>query len=83
MTYAVEFGQDSMTVRMGDGSVVFSGIGAGTVGIKQSGAGMALIIQPGAGVEPDGLRLLAGNRGRFRAAPWRFNGDVAFVDMLF
>ena len=48
--YTVEFGQDRMTVRMGEGSVTFSGIGAGTVGIKQGGAGMALITQPGAGL---------------------------------
>ena len=48
--YTVEFGQDSMTVRMGEGSVTFSGIGAGTVGIKQGGGGMALISQPGAGL---------------------------------
>ena len=46
--YTVEFGEDSMTVRMGEGSVTFSGIGAGTVGIKQGDGGMALITQPGA-----------------------------------
>ncbi len=46
--YTVEFGQDSMTVRMGEGSVTFSGIGAGTVGIKHGDGGMALITQPGA-----------------------------------
>lgn len=48
--YTVEFGQDSMTVRMGEGSVTFSGIGAGTVGIKHGDGGMALITQPGAGL---------------------------------
>ena len=48
--YTVEFGQDRMTVRMGEGSVTFSGIGAGTVGIKQGGAGRALITRPGAGL---------------------------------
>jgi hypothetical protein len=49
--YTVEFGQDSMTVRMGEGSVTFSGIGAGTVGIKHGDGGMALITQPGAGLD--------------------------------
>ena len=48
--YSVEFGDNSMTVRMAEGSVTFSGIGAGTVGIKQGGGGMALITQPGAGL---------------------------------
>ena len=46
--YTVEFGEDSMTVKMGEGSVTFSGIGAGTVGIKQGDGGMALITRPGA-----------------------------------
>ncbi len=46
--YSVEFGQDSMTVRMGEGSVTFTGIGAGTVGIKHGDGGMALITQPAA-----------------------------------
>ncbi len=48
--YTVEFGQDSMTVRMGEGSVTFTGLGAGTVGIKHGDGGMALITQPGAGL---------------------------------
>ena len=46
--YSVEFGDNSMTVRMGEGSVTFTGIGAGTVGIKHGDGGMALITQPGA-----------------------------------
>jgi hypothetical protein len=48
--YTVEFGQDSMTVKIGDGSVTFQGIGSGTIGIKQGDGGMALISQPGAGL---------------------------------
>ena len=47
-SYSVEFGQDSMTVRMGEGSVTFKGIGSGTVGIRQGDGGMALISQPSA-----------------------------------
>ncbi len=48
--YAVEFGADGTTVRMGGGSVTFKGIGAGTIGIKQGDGGMALISAPGAGL---------------------------------
>ncbi len=46
--YTVEFGDDIMTVKMGEGSVTFNGIGAGTLGIKMGGAGMALVTRPGA-----------------------------------
>lgn len=46
--YTVEFGDNSMTVKLGEGSVTFNGIGAGTLGIKMGGAGMALVTQPGA-----------------------------------
>ena len=49
-SYSVEFGQDSMTVKLGSGSVTFKGIGAGTIGIKQGDGGMALITQPSANV---------------------------------
>ncbi len=52
--YSVEFGAEGTTVRMGEGSVTFKGIGAGTIGIKQGDGGMALISAPGAG----GLRLV-------------------------
>lgn len=46
--YAVSFGENSMTVTMGEGSVTFTGIGAGTVGIRHGTDGMALISQPAA-----------------------------------
>lgn len=48
-SYSVEFAGGNMVVTMGEGSVTFAGIGAGTVGIKHGDAAMALITQPGAG----------------------------------
>jgi hypothetical protein len=46
-SYSVSFGDNSMTVTMGEGSVTFAGIGAGTIGIKHGSGGMAVITQPG------------------------------------
>ena len=45
--YSVAFSRGNMVVTMGEGSVTFAGIGAGTVGIKHGDEGMALITQPG------------------------------------
>lgn len=45
-SYSVEFGPDSMTVKMREGNVAFKGIGTGTVGIKQGDGGMTLIAAP-------------------------------------
>ena len=49
--YSVSFGDGNMVVKMGEGSVTFAGIGAGTVGIKHGDEGMALISQRGAGLD--------------------------------